>query len=49
MIESRREELERLIVEFQEELETDENIIDEHRKILKKELEEAKEELENFK
>jgi hypothetical protein len=49
MIELRREELERLIQDFQEELETDETMLDEHRKILKKELEEAKEELENFK
>lgn len=48
MIELRREELERLIQDFQEELETDETMLDEHRKLIKKEIEEAKEELENL-
>lgn len=48
MIDSRIEELERLISDFQEELETDETMADEHRKLLKEELEEAKKELETL-
>lgn len=48
MIGLTKEELERLIADFQEELETDETMIDEHRKLLKKEIKEAEEELETL-